>query len=144
MKRVVKKPREDGSEDDWYRVDTAAVLRRLHTDPDLGLKRSQVEARQAADGPNDLVEVAGRGLWTILWEQFRSPLVALLMSAGGVSWFLGEQRDAVAILIIVGLNAILGLSQEYRAEGAMAALRQLEVSLAKVRREGRLVQIFGA
>lgn len=64
------------------------------------------------------------------------PLVLLLVAAAIVSWLLGEFREAIAILTIVLLNALLGFTQEYRAERAMLALRTLAVPKVKVRREG--------
>ncbi len=114
------------------------MLARLEVDPGRGLGSSEVPARREEVGFNDLAEGAQRSFWSILWSQIRSPLVGLLVSAAVISLLLGESRDAIAILTIVILNAILGLVQESRAEGAMAALKRLEVPMAKVRRDGQL------
>ncbi|MHB8112461.1 MAG: cation-translocating P-type ATPase, partial [Bellilinea sp.] len=63
----------------------------------------------------------------------------ILILAAGISFFLGENLDAIVILIIVILNAILGFTQEYKAEQAMAALKKMAVPKVKVRRGGRLL-----
>jgi P-type Ca2+ transporter type 2C len=72
-----------------------------------------------------------------VWEQLTSVMVLVLIAAGVISLLLGEVIDALAIGAIVMLNAALGFQQEYRAERAMAALKQLAVPLVKVRRDGR-------
>ena len=68
-------------------------------------------------------------------------MVVILIVAAVVSGALGDWKDAIAILAIVVLNAVLGFSQEFRAEKAMAALKQLAVPTVKVRRDGHVIEI---
>ena len=68
-------------------------------------------------------------------------MVIILLVAAGISWFLGDVKDVVVILAIVLLNAVLGISQEYRAEQALAALGALQVPQVRVRRRGAVHQI---
>ena len=84
-----------------------------------------------------LLETPGKTRLHIVWEQLTSVMVLVLIAAGVISLLLGEVIDALAIAAIVMLNAALGFQQEYRAERAMAALKQLAVPLVKVRRDGR-------
>ncbi|MBX3413757.1 MAG: cation-translocating P-type ATPase [Pirellulales bacterium] len=121
---------------EWYRADTAQVIRDLRTDPERGLTSDEAARRLAETGPNELVESGGRGPWRILLEQFRGPMILLLVAAAIVSLVLGEWIDSVAILTIILLNAALGFFQDYRAEQAMAALKQMAVPTVKVRRDG--------
>ena len=79
--------------------------------------------------------------WLILWEQLTGLMVVILIVAAVVSGVLGDWKDAIAILAIVVLNAVLGFSQEFRAEKAMAALKQLAVPTVRVRRDGHVVEI---
>jgi Ca2+-transporting ATPase len=93
-------------------------------------------------GPNELVERGLKSSWRILLEQFTGLLVIILIVAAVVSVVLGDWKDATAILAIVLLNAALGFSQEFRAEKAMAALKQLAVPTVRVRRDGHVVEIL--
>ena len=87
-------------------------------------------------GPNELQEKKGRGPLAIFLDQFKSLMIGVLIAAALISGFLKEWVDAVAILAIVILNAILGLVQEYRAEKSLAALRRLSAPSSKVLRDG--------
>ena len=98
-------------------------------------------ARLSRYGPNELVERGGRSPWRILLEQLTGTLVLILIVAAVVSALVGDVKDAVAILAIVVLNAILGFVQEYRAEQAMAALKKLAVPLVRVRRAGQVAEV---
>ncbi|MDH4197274.1 MAG: calcium-translocating P-type ATPase, SERCA-type, partial [Candidatus Aminicenantes bacterium] len=87
-------------------------------------------------GPNQLQEKKGRGPFRIFLEQFEDLIIWVLIGAAIVSGFLKEWVDALAILAIVILNAILGLIQEYRAEKSLAALKKLSAPTAKAVRAG--------
>ncbi len=78
-------------------------------------------------GPNELTERSARNPWTILWDQLSATMVLVLLAAAAISFALSDAKDAIAILAIVVLNAVLGFVQEYRAEKAMAALKKLAV-----------------
>ena len=121
-----------------YRSDAADVLRALGTDSEGGLSESEAARRLSEWGPNELVERGSKGPWSILWEQFTSTMVVILIVAAAVSAALGDHEDSAAIAVIVVLNALLGFSQEYRAERAMVALKRLAIPAARVRREGRV------
>jgi Ca2+-transporting ATPase len=126
---------------DWYRLKTEEVLAHLETDAEQGLNQGEVRRRLAEYGPNELVERGTKSLWRILWEQMTALLVVILIIAAAVSIALGDFKDAIAILAIVVLNAILGFTQEYRAEQAMAALKKMAVPTVRVRREGHLREV---
>ncbi len=109
----------------------------LGVQPAEGLSSREAAQRLARFGPNQLLETPGKSRQQIVLEQLTSVMVLVLIAAGVVSLILGEVIDAVAIAAIVMLNAALGFHQEYRAERAMAALKQLAVPLVKVRRDAR-------
>lgn len=125
----------------WHALGPEETLAGLHTSLESGLPVVEVCARLAVNGPNELLEQGIKSPWTILWEQLTAFLVVVLIVAAGLSIAVGEWKDAVAILVIVVLNALLGLSQEYRAEKAMAALKRLAAPTVRVRREGQTQEI---
>jgi hypothetical protein len=125
----------------WYRLEASAAGAALRTDLARGLAEPEAAARRARFGPNALEERGGRSPWRLLLDQFASTLVIVLLIAAAVSAAVGSFKDAVAIFAIVLLNAALGFTQEYRAERAMAALRELSSPKVRVRREGARVEL---
>ncbi|HEX9077917.1 MAG TPA: HAD-IC family P-type ATPase, partial [Anaerolineae bacterium] len=120
----------------WYALPKVQVLQELATNPDSGLSSAEAKQRLAQYGPNQLREGKSISPLALLVEQFTDFIVLTLIAAAIVSGFLGEWLDAVAIVAIVILNAILGFFQEYRAERALAALKNLAAPIAQVVRDG--------
>ena len=126
---------------EWHRLDAQEAVRQIHSDIQNGLNAAEVARRVTEHGPNELVERRGKSPWAILLEQFTGIMVVILMISAVVSIILGETIDALVILIIVVLNAVLGFTQEYRAEQAMSALKRMAVPHVRVRRDGHLKEI---
>ncbi|MCP4424771.1 MAG: cation-translocating P-type ATPase [Chloroflexi bacterium] len=126
---------------DWYKSETKQVVAILETNPETGLSAAEAQQRLAQYGLNELVEKGAKSPWLILWEQLTEIMVVILIVAAAVSAFFGEVNDVIVILAIVVLNAILGFTQEYRAEKAIAALKKLAVPTVTVRRDGRIEEI---
>ena len=129
------------AETTWHTLPAEQTLARLDTHEDSGLTSAEAQARLERYGPNELVERGTKSPLVILWEQMINPLVLLLLFAAVVSALLGEADSTIAIMGIVILNAILGVVQEYRAEKAMAALKQMAAPLVRVRRDARVSEI---
>lgn len=126
---------------DWWKLSAAESLAKLDSVAPTGLSSSEAQRRLLAHGPNALLERGIKSPWVILWEQLTGVMVVILVIAAVVSAAMGEHADAIAIGVIVVLNAVLGLSQEYRAEKAMAALKRMSVPIVKVRRDGEIHEI---
>jgi Ca2+-transporting ATPase len=126
---------------EWYRLETQEAIHQIHSDLENGLTAAEAARRIAEHGPNELVERAGKGSWAILWEQFTGIMVVMLIISAVVSVILGETIDAIVIMVIVIINAVLGFVQEYRAEQAMAALKRMAVPHVRVRRDGHLQEV---
>ena len=126
---------------DWYRITVQETLQSLGTNAETGLTSTEVQERLDRYGPNELIERGKKSAWWILLEQFKEVMVIVLIIAAIVSALLGEYTEVVVILAIVVLNAILGFSQEYRAEQAMAALKKMAVPSVRVRRDGRIQEV---
>ena len=118
----------------------AEVLAELRSAPE-GLSTAEARARRAVHGPNELRETISRPAWRMLLAQFVEPMILILVGAAVLSIFLGDVTEAVAILAIVVLFGVLGFIQEYRAEQAMAALKQLASPSVRVRRDGNLQEL---
>jgi len=137
----------------WYARSASAVLAHLRSNPQTGLTQTQAEHRLRACGPNAFRETSRRSRVAILLDQFRNVMLLLLIGVAFISGALDVLalragnpegvpfKDAIAILVIVALNGILGYLQENRAEEALAALRQLSAPHARVRRDGRDIEI---
>ncbi len=130
-----------------HAVALETVVRELEVNLDRGLDHPDVTRRRERFGPNRLPPPPRRSLLRRLIGQLASPLVLTLLVAAGVSFVValttrdggsvGERYgDAFAILLIVVLNAVLGLVQERKAEAALAALGAMTVPKARVLRDG--------
>jgi Ca2+-transporting ATPase len=124
-----------------YTLPSAKVLGALAVDPAQGLTVTDAAARLKQQGPNTLIEGRQRGPLRMFLGQFTDFMIVVLLVAAVVSGVMGGITDAMVILVIVGLNAIIGFIQEYRADAALAALRQLAAPQARVVRDGRSHQI---
>ncbi len=124
----------------WHQMGSSDVLAAQGSGEE-GLTRAEVLKRKDEFGLNELTGKGGRNPWRILWEQLTALMMLILIAAAVVSAFLGDLKNAIAIGAIVLLNALLGFSQEYKAEQAMAALKKLAVPHARVKREGEIVEI---
>ncbi len=102
-----------------------------------GLSSHQAEKRLHTYGLNEIKEEKKISIFKLILSQFSSPLVWILIAALIISLYLGEMIDASIILAIIILNAILGFSQEYKAEKAIEALRKLASLQSKVLRDGK-------
>ncbi|KIN62686.1 Calcium-transporting ATPase 1 (Golgi Ca(2+)-ATPase) [Sulfitobacter noctilucicola] len=104
---------------------------------ETGLTKREVLAAREAHGWNELPAMAQAGPWRVLLRQFTSFLVLILIVAAAVALALGERMDAVTIALVVFLNAGLGFVQEWKAETALGALRDLLSPQAMVLRDGQ-------
>ncbi|MBI4926738.1 MAG: HAD-IC family P-type ATPase, partial [Anaerolineae bacterium] len=125
----------------WYQKEVAEVAGELGTNIETGLKQAEIAQRLEKYGPNELIDRGGKSPWKILLEQLVGIMTIVLIVAAVVSVFLRDYEDAIAILAIVILNTILGFTQEYRAERAMAALKKMAVPVVRVRRDGRIQEL---
>ncbi|SET36186.1 Ca2+-transporting ATPase [Paenibacillus sp. NFR01] len=116
------------------------VLRQLGTREE-GLSREEVSAKLAKHGKNLLQEKKNKPLLLKLLDQFKNVMIFILLAAAVLSGILGEWTDTVIILVVVILNAVLGVIQENKAEQALAALKGMSSPMAKVRRDGQVAQV---
>jgi Ca2+-transporting ATPase len=126
---------------DFHTKEAESVLLELKTSKDKGLTNHEAEVRLHEYGLNVIQEEKKITAFKIVLDQFKSPLIWILIAATVISVFLHEYIDAGVIGAIIILNAILGFVQEYKAERAIEALRKMASPKAKVIREGQEIEI---
>ena len=125
-----------------YALPPSKVVELLKTDPERGLTSEEAERRLAQFGYNELKEEKRRTILKMIIEQFTDPFVIILLVAILIAAFVERSVvDATTIAIIVILNAIIGFIQEYRAEKAIEALKQMAAPKARVLRDGQIQHI---
>ena len=123
-------------EGSWHERTTDDVARALATDPRAGLTSAEATARLARYGLNELRASEHTSPWAILAGQLKNVLIIILLIAIVLSAVLGHTLEAAAIAVIVVFAVLLGLFQEYRAERAIEALREMAAPMASVLRDG--------
>jgi Ca2+-transporting ATPase len=116
-------------------------IRILFKTSGYGLHTAEVEELQKLYGKNELIKKKRFSMIVLLLHQFKDVMVIILLLASLISLVVGDLKDAIVILIIVLLNAIIGFVQEYRGEKAIEALKKMSTYTATVRRGGNLVQL---
>jgi len=120
----------------WHALEPHDVSLLLKVDPKVGLTPAEVNERQLRCGPNALQQIQSRPAWRVLTDQFASIVIALLAFAAVISWATGDKAEAIAILIVLVLNAAVGFATEWQAGRALDALRRQSRTLTRVRRNG--------
>ena len=120
----------------FYKKETKEVLQELHTSEN-GLNNNEVQKRKEKYGKNELPKKKRETVWHIFFNEFKDPIVILLMVAILASFIVGEVMDAVAILFIVLLDACMGTYQENKANKTAEALANLVKTKVAVIRNGK-------
>ena len=132
--------RQKNSEESFYSLSIDALLQNYASSWE-GLDIHEAKNRLEIEGYNDLPEKDRISWIALVARQINSIFVYVLLAASFLSWYLGNMLDVYVIWGIIVINAILGFSQEFKAEKAIQALKKLSVSYAKVFRGGSLLRI---
>jgi Ca2+-transporting ATPase len=124
----------------WYAKKSEDVFEELKSRVE-GLTQAQAEERLGEYGPNEIQAAKRISAWEILIEQFKNVLILILLGATVLSLFLGHGVESIVIAVIVLFAVFLGFIQEYRAERAIEALREMAAPTAFVLRDGSEVKI---
>jgi len=134
----------EGGRAAWHVRDAADVLAELESSRERGLSADEAARRLEREGPNRIAETGGRSPLAMVAAQFADFMIVVLLAAAVVSGALGETTDAIAILVILVLNAAIGATQEYRAQRAVESLREMAAPHARARREGQWRDVAAA
>jgi len=121
----------------YYKLDIKQVFRLLTTTRE-GLTDSEARDRLAKNGSNKLEELNKESVIIKYLRQFKDLLVIMLLVSAVVSYILGEHQTAIALIIVVFLNTVMGFRQEYKAEQIMQSLEKLVVPSTRFMRDGKL------
>jgi Ca2+-transporting ATPase len=124
-----------------YLLNTNEAASLLQTSSQDGLTRKQINERLAAFGYNRLTAQKEKTPLQILLQQFTGIAVFLLLAAAAVSFILNDIAEAIAIVIVLLLNAAIGFVMEWQAVTSLKALKKLDITKAQVIRNGRLEEI---
>jgi Ca2+-transporting ATPase len=124
----------------YYQQSQEQVLEQLEANIH-GLSSAQASERLLSYGPNILQQKKKVSPWTIFFNQFKSPLILILVAATAVSMLIGDVADGIVIIIIVILNALFGFFQEYKAEKSMESLKKMMSLRSKILRDGSQILI---
>jgi Ca2+-transporting ATPase len=122
--------------DAWHSLELDDVAGRLGADPSAGLSGDEAARRLDESGPNELDTTQGTSPWQLLLDQVKNVMILILLIAVGLSIGLGHGTEAIVIAVIVLFAVLLGFAQEYRAERAIEALREMAAPTATVLRDG--------
>ena len=109
----------------YFSISSEDLAVKLNTDLKHGLSSQEALKRLKEYGPNQLKQKKGKNPLVILLSQFTNLLVIILILASIASFFLGEGIDAIMIVIIIIMNALIGFVQEYRVEKAIDHLKKI-------------------
>lgn len=123
-----------------HSIEAKELLRQLGSREE-GISGEESQKRLQEFGPNEIPDAGRKPIWKIVLKQFNNLMVYILLAAALISFFTKHYVDVYVILAIIIINAIIGFVQEYKAEGALIALKNLLVPQCKVIRNGGLQTI---
>lgn len=127
---------------EFYKDHIDTLIKELNADFEEGLNENTVQLARQKFGKNILNKGNTRNPFQILFGQFTSPLIILLIVASLSSFYLGQPRDGLILLIIVVMNALIGFYQEWKSENILASIKKLVVEKCTVTRAGKSIEIF--
>ncbi len=131
----------------WHTKDISQVLKELRTNAKAGLNFNEVQKRQEAYGKNELKEKKKESIIVKFFKEFNDFMIITLIVAAIISAVMsklngdGDYIDSIIIIAIVIFNAIMGLVQEEKAEKSLEALKKMSAPKAKVKRDGKILEI---
>ena len=125
-----------------YNQNIETLIKQFNSNIEKGLDENTILSARKKYGNNVLKATNSRSILNILFSQFKSPLVIILMVASLVSYYLGQPRDGSILLVIVVLNAMIGFYQEWKSENILASLNKLIVNKCTVIRQGKTIEII--
>ncbi|MDR9499394.1 MAG: cation-transporting P-type ATPase [Hydrogenovibrio sp.] len=125
----------------WHQLSSTDVLKKLESDSENGLSPDQVEARQGEYGPNSLHQARQTSALMLFLSQLKNPLLVILAVGAVLSFMTGHHIDAIAISVIIVINAMISFVQEYKAQKSIDALKNMAAPKCLAMRDGEWQKI---
>ena len=129
---------------DWWSLTPEGATSQLSVDPEEGLSADEVQRRLAQYGPNELAVEPPPSTWSIAKGQLGNPMNLMLIAVAVVSYSIDQILTGAIVTALVAFNVIMGTNQETKARASVEALEQLQVSHARVRRDGKVQEIHAS
>lgn len=125
----------------WFKKKLEDVIQELNTNISFGLSCNEAKKRLLQYGENKLISQKKKTVLELFMEQLKDVMIYILFAAAIISFIMGEITDSVIILIVIFVNAIIGVLQESKAEKALEELTKLSTPKALVRRDGEIIEV---
>ncbi|KAF0129119.1 MAG: Ca2+-transporting ATPase [Bacteroidetes bacterium] len=125
----------------WFSKSAETVLKELSVDVANGLSEKEVSIRLKKNGPNKLLAKKKKSIFRLFFTHLKNWLIYILLGAVVITVFMGEYVDAAIIILVITINAILGVVQEVKAGKAIEALQKLTFPKALVRRDAVIKEV---
>ena len=125
----------------WFNKSSEEIIKELNVNPITGLSSNEAKERLEKYGPNKLATKKQKTIFQLFLAQIKDVMIYILLGAAIFSAIVKEYSDSIIILIVILINAIIGVVQEAKAEKALEALKQLSTPKALVKRDGELKEI---
>lgn len=125
----------------WFNKTSEEILKELNSNDINGLSSIEAKQRLETNGENKLSGKKKKSIISLFFAQINDVMIYILLGAAIISAIIGEVSDAIIILIVILINALIGLIQESKAEKALDALKELSTPKALVKRDGVIIEI---
>jgi len=122
---------------EWYTYDSKNIVEEFKSNLKSGLSTNEIQKRAEEYGENKLIRIIKTPWYKVFARQFTDVLILILFAAAIISFAIGEIGDAITILVIILLNGVLGFVQEFKAENAIEALREMLHPTCRVLRNSK-------
>jgi Ca2+-transporting ATPase len=125
----------------WFSKSQSEVVKEFGVNPAIGLSGEEAKARLSKYGYNKLKGKKKKSILTLFLSQLKDMLIYVLLAAAVITLLIGEIADSVIIMLVIILNAVIGVIQESKAEKAVEALQKMTTPKSVVRRDGVIQEI---
>ncbi|WP_288221443.1 calcium-translocating P-type ATPase, PMCA-type [uncultured Clostridium sp.] len=125
----------------WFNKESDKIISELSSNLINGLSSSEAKSRLEKNGLNKLQGKKKKTILQLFFAQINDVMIYILLIAAIISFAVGEVSDSIIILIVIFVNAIIGVIQESKAEKALEALKNMSTPKALVRRDGNTIEI---